>query len=170
MKRVKRTLAALIAANILLGPAPLFAAEQAAVLPSAPVLAPVVSIIPTALPASGFDAARQPQISALPALLPAQAASLYAPPVPLQDEAVRGRTLLLVGTRGSRPFILAETVRVAKELGLRLLLLDKQENRKNSQGLIPDADFIPAPIDRRDDKTTKAIADRVQELARARKI
>src|SRR5581483_4528903 len=126
------------------------------------------SIIPVALPISGFDAARAPR--AVP-LLPAQAASLSAPaPAPLQDEAVRGRTLLLVGTRGSRPFILQETVRVAKQLGLRLMLLDKPENRKNSEGLIPDADFIAAPIDRRDDKTTKAIADQMQELSHIRRI
>jgi hypothetical protein len=86
------------------------------------------------------------------------------------DASVAGKTLLLVGTRSSRPFILEETVRVARELKLKLLLLDKGESRKNSKSDIADADFIPAPIDKRDESTMKTIVDQVVAFARGVKI
>src|SRR2546430_1650539 len=68
-------------------------------------------------------------------------------------DSVRGKTLLLVGTSGSRPFILAETKRVADKLGLRLVVLDKPEARPASSDAIADSHFIAAAIDRHDAAT-----------------
>jgi len=90
----------------------------------------------------------------------AKAAALF------EDAAVRGKTLLLVGTRSSRPFILEETARVARELGLKLILLDRPENRPHSAALVPDSHFIAAPIDRRDDASMADIVRKVAEISR----
>ena len=61
------------------------------------------------------------------------------------DASLRGKTLLLVGTSRARPFILEETKRVADAMGLRLVVVDKPEARAQTEGVIPDSDFIPAP-------------------------
>ncbi|MBI4055996.1 MAG: MFS transporter [Elusimicrobia bacterium] len=77
------------------------------------------------------------------------------------DSSARGKTVLLVGTKSSRPFILEEAVRTAKALGLSLFLLDDPESRPHSSVLVPDSHFIPAPINQRDDPTVNAIVETV---------
>ena len=62
------------------------------------------------------------------------------------DGAAAGKALLLVGTGVSHPFLLTEAVRVAKDLGLTLYLLDKPKARKISKNIVPDSHFIPADI------------------------
>lgn len=145
--------------------------EQASIqAPSAGVsakAAAVAAAAPAEPTAQAAQAAPQIPAAAAPSAAPAQAVPAAAPQ---DDAAVRGKTLLLVGTRGSRPFIIQEAVRVARELGLNLVLLDKPENRPNSAGAVADADFIAAPIDRRDDKTMKSIVDQVKDVASQRKI
>lgn len=79
----------------------------------------------------------------------------------LAEAAVRGKTVVMVGTKGSRPFIMEEALRVAKELGLNLVLVDDPANRKNSIDSIPDSNFIAAPINTRDGKTMGKIAETV---------
>jgi hypothetical protein len=121
-------------------------------------IAPSAQIVP----AAAADAKGAPAAENKGAQAPAAAA--------LDDASVRGKTLLMVGTRGSRPFIIEEAIRVANALGLNLVLLDKDENRKNSAVLVPDADFVAAPIDKRDDKSLKSIVDQVQALKAQRPI
>ncbi len=135
---------------------------------SGPVQASVEQSLSGPLPAAQ-DAV--PQQTAEESGVPSASASApLSTAEPLKDADVRGKTLLMVGTRGSRPFIIEEAVRVAKELGLNLVLLDKAENRKNTAGVVADNDFIAAPIDHRDDKTMKSIADQVKAVALTRKI
>ena len=121
-------------------------------------------------PATASAAASAPQASvtrASPGMFP----KVINDPRPLVADAdVRGKTLLLVGTRGSRPFIIEEAVRVARELGLNLVLLDKEESRGNSADLVPDENFVAAPIDKRDDKTVKSIVEQVAALKASRPI
>jgi len=86
------------------------------------------------------------------------------------DGSAAGKTLLLVGTSRSRPFIIEEAARTARQLGLRLLVLDKPEERGNSQALVPDAHFIPAPIDRHDETAVAETIAKVSELHKTVKI
>ncbi|UPT74876.1 MAG: hypothetical protein M0D55_03955 [Elusimicrobiota bacterium] len=79
----------------------------------------------------------------------------------VSEAEVRGKTVVMVGTKGSRPFIMEEALRVAKELGLNLVLVDDPANRKNSAGTIPDSHFIAAPINTRDAKTMGKISETV---------
>lgn len=79
----------------------------------------------------------------------------------LAEAAVRGKTVVMVGTKGSRPFIMEEALRVARELGLNLVLVDDPANRKNSIDSIPDSNFIPVPVNTRDAKTMGRIAETV---------
>jgi len=141
--------------------------------PTASVDGPAAEILPAQV--TGLTPEVAPQIQTDLSAAPEAPASVPASRVssasqPLRDADVRGKTLLMVGTRGSRPFIIEEAVRVAKELGLNLVLLDKAENRKNSAAVVADADFIAAPIDQRDDKTMKSITEQVQALAKTRQI
>ena len=76
------------------------------------------------------------------------------------------KALLLVGTSGSRTFILSEAKRVADELGLKLYLLDKPSAREASKDTIPDAHFIPAAIDNHDATVEKGIVDQVEAFAK----
>lgn len=78
-----------------------------------------------------------------------------------REEAVRGRTVVLVGTKSSKPFILEEAVRVAKALGLNLFLVDDPEARKNSKALVDDAHFIPAPVNDRARENVARVAEAV---------
>lgn len=78
-----------------------------------------------------------------------------------EEIAVHGKTVVMVGTKGSRPFIIEEALRVARELGLNLVLVDDPANRKNSAGSIPDSHFIAAPINTRDSKTMGKISEAV---------
>jgi hypothetical protein len=150
------------------GPTAAVETRAARLLPApAPGLTPTtpVSFDPAASGAIEADPGAAPEAPA-----PVSASQLLSAAQPLRDADVRGKTLLMVGTRGSRPFIIEEAVRVAKELGLNLVLLDKAENRKNSAGVVADLDFVAAPIDHRDDKTMKSITEQVQALAKTRKI
>jgi hypothetical protein len=97
--------------------------------------------------------------AAPPAQTPAELAARL--PESAAEAAVRGKTVVMVGTKGSRPFIMQEALRVAKELGLTLVLVDDPANRKNSIGSIPDSHFIPAPVNTRDAKTMGKIVDAV---------
>ena len=80
--------------------------------------------------------------------------------------AKNSKALLLVGTSGSRPFILSEAKRVADELGMKLYLLDKPSAREASKDTIPDEHFIPAAIDNHEAKTSAAIVDQVAAFAK----
>lgn len=114
-----------------------------------------------------------PNASAAQPLAPAAAAPIAAAAVPtapetrltesaaLAEASVRGKTVVMVGTKGSRPFIMQEALRVAKELGLNLVLVDDPANRKNSIDSIPDSHFIPVPVNTRDAKTMGKIAETV---------
>src|SRR5205823_3070358 len=85
------------------------------------------------LPAPRISVAPSLKVSAAPTVQRAAAAALAAPAVPqlppaepafATEESVRGKTVVMVGTKGSRPFIMEEAARVAKELGLTLVLVD----------------------------------------------
>lgn len=114
-----------------------------------------------------------PNAAAAQAAAPIAAAPLAVEAVPsapetrlseaaaLAEASVRGKTVVMVGTKGSRPFILQEALRVAKELGLNLVLVDDPANRKNSLDSIPDSHFIPVPVNTRDAKTMGKIAETV---------
>ncbi|MBI3549713.1 MAG: ATP-grasp domain-containing protein [Elusimicrobia bacterium] len=146
--------------------------------PAAPLGAPVAALRSQApAPHAG------PSLDALPALgsleravAPSGGSSgvasrspesgLAAPSEFFDEAAVRGKTLLLVGTRASREFILNETVRVSKKLGLNLVLLDRPEDRAHSAPHVPEANFIPAPIDDRTAPTIASNAARVVDFAR----
>jgi hypothetical protein len=122
--------------------------EQAVVAPLAFV---PVAPVSAAAPASPLEPAA--------VLVRAAAESRQAPRV--TEAELRGKTVVMVGTKGSRPFILLEALRVAKELGLTLVLVDDPANRKNSLDSIPDANFIAAPVNTRDAKTMGKIVDAV---------
>ena len=77
------------------------------------------------------------------------------------EESVRGKKVVLVGTKSSKPFILEEAARVAKALGLELFLVDDPELRKNSASLVDDAHFIAAPVNERNPETARSIAELV---------
>ena len=118
---------------------------------------------PSALysPALALPAAAIPAHSeAAPLAAAGPAAGLPAAPTSA-ELALRGKTVVMVGTKGSRPFIMQEALRVAKELGLTLVLVDDPANRKNSIGAIPDSHFIAAPVNTRDAKTMAKIAETV---------
>lgn len=115
---------------------------------------PVISAASAEAPASPA-----PVASAVSAAAPAE--TRLSESAAQAEAAVRGKTVVMVGTKGSRPFIMQEALRVAKELGLNLVLVDDPANRKNSVDSIPDSNFIPAPINTRDGKTMGKIAETV---------
>jgi hypothetical protein len=131
-------------------------------------------------PAAGPEAARRaadaatsgPAVGASPRFSDEQGGRAANPadqPV-RADSEVRGKTLLIVGTRSSRPFIIEEAMRVANALGLNVILLDKAESRVNSYDLVPDENFVAAPIDKRSDESVKKIVDKVKEMQLTRRI
>ncbi|MDE2143760.1 MAG: MFS transporter [Elusimicrobia bacterium] len=135
----------------------------------APLSAPALSAA-LAPHAAGFSAAPAAALNAQPAATPAAAlAAAPAAPALETEESVRGKTVVMVGTKGSRPFIMEEAVRVAKELGLNLVLVDDPANRANSKDVVPDSHFIPAPINTRDAKTMGKIAETVASHAEGAK-
>jgi biotin carboxylase len=137
---------ALSAASIQSGSAP---------APLAPAAAANAAVAQTVLPAA--PAAAAPAAAAVPSAPGARLSESAA----LSEAAVRGKTVIMVGTKGSRPFIMEEALRVARELGLTLVLVDDPANRKNSIDSIPDSHFIPAPINTRDAKTMSKIVEAV---------
>ncbi len=160
---------------------PLTTAPSALISPSLGALAtPSIQFsgAPTPLTNTAIPSALSPQVTPL---LPAAAVEPVDPvkaavsqPAPGVDNAaaaaasafvseaeVRGKTVVMVGTKGSRPFILQEALRIAKELGLSLVLVDDPANRKNSIGEVPDSHFIAAPVNTRDGKTMSKIAETV---------
>jgi biotin carboxylase len=128
--------------------------ERASVPSALAASAPVLPAPATPEEPSAVSAAAVPLAAAEPAATPPSAAALA-------EAAVRGKTVVMVGTKGSRPFIMQEALRVAKELGLNLVLVDDPANRKNSLGTIPDSNFIAAPINTRDAKTMGKIVEAV---------
>jgi len=145
--------------------APQLVSPQAAFATAAPA---------QAAPAPAVSAAAQVAAAAAPSAAPgapqsAEAGAAQAEKV-FDDADVRGQSVLLVGTRSSRSFILDETVRVSRALGLRLFLLDKPENRQHSKSVVPDSRFIPAPIDQRDLKTMRSIVVEIGRLAQQLKL
>ncbi|MBI5202665.1 MAG: hypothetical protein HY925_13825 [Elusimicrobia bacterium] len=134
-------------------------------------LALVPGVTPTAAgPRRAAD--RAAQAVGLPPRAVAQSLAAAAPasePVPgasgsgpfVSEEAVRGKKVVLVGTKSSKPFILEEAARVAKQLGVELFLVDDPELRKNSKTLVDDAHFIPATVNDRSPENAKAIAELV---------
>jgi biotin carboxylase len=170
-------------------PLPLFTASlsapgfSASPVPFAPAAAGALSAAaaePAATPAAAAPAsAAAPTLSEAPAApsaetpLPAPAAAFAAPGDSsaggaLFDGTPSRRALLLVGTSSSRPFILTEAKRVATELGLDLMLLDKPSARAASQDLVPDSHFIPAAIDDHRESAASEIVGRVAEIAKSR--
>ncbi|TPW19977.1 MAG: cysteine synthase A, partial [Elusimicrobia bacterium] len=77
------------------------------------------------------------------------------------DASAKGKTVIMVGTKKSRPFVLAEAVRTAKALGVDLYLVDDLAHRGHSKDLIPDSHFIAAPITDRDPEAVEAMAKAV---------
>ncbi|MFI5344793.1 MAG: hypothetical protein ACHQ51_00310 [Elusimicrobiota bacterium] len=148
-------------------PAPLSAPALIGATALSAAFAPNAANVPSALSAPALPAhlnaaAAAPVASPAHAVLSAAAAAATpaAPPF-ATEESVRGKTVVMVGTKGSRPFIMEEAVRVAKELGLNLVLVDDPANRANSKDVVPDTHFIPAPINTRDAKTMGKIAETV---------
>lgn len=125
-----------------------------ALAPSASLAAP--SLAPSAAQARSAAAEAAAVVAAPPASAAAPAGQEYLP-----EAAVRGKTMVLVGTKSSRPFIIEEAVRIAKELGLNLVLVDDPELRGNSKGLVPDSHFIAAPVSKRDKESVEAVAEAV---------
>ncbi|MBI2789833.1 MAG: hypothetical protein HYX59_14250 [Elusimicrobia bacterium] len=118
--------------------------------------------IPNAAAAQGVaPAAPVAAAPAAAAAVPSAPAERLSESAALAEASVRGKTVIMVGTKGSRPFIMEEALRVAKELGLNLVLVDDPANRKNSIATIPDSNFIAAPINTRDGKTMGKIAEAV---------
>jgi hypothetical protein len=183
---LRATLASLVSFALILAPwpawgqvarvaAPMGAASSASAVPT---VAPIGGSF-TALSASGLgpalDAPRAlsaPAASSLSAPISAAALSPVAYPSAAApgasaspefatEASVRGKTVVLVGTKSSRPFILTEAVRVARELGLNLVLVDDPENRAASRADIPDSHFIPAQINTRSGDEMSAIAETV---------
>lgn len=141
---------------------PSFGALSAASLQAGSAPAPLApASIPNAAAAQG--AAQVAPVSAVPiaAAVPSSPDTRLSESAALAEASVRGKTVVMVGTKGSRPFIMQEALRVAKELGLNLVLVDDPANRKNSVDTIPDSNFIAAPINTRDGKTMGKIAETV---------
>lgn len=137
---------------------PSFGSLSAPSLQAAGAPAPLTLSAPR-LSAAAAETTSAPASAAPTAQIPPSAES---PAVPAVAEAsVRGKTVVMVGTKGSRPFIMQEALRVARELGLNLVLVDDPANRKNSIDTIPDSHFIPVPINTRDAKTMGKIAETV---------
>ena len=129
-------------------------APLAAAAPAPAAAASSLAAAPAAASASEQPAAPSAAGAAAPA---APASSDFA-----TEESVRGKTVVMVGTKGSRPFIMIEAARVAKELGLNLVLVDDPANRANSKEFVPDSHFIAAPINTRDAKTMFKIVEAVK--------
>lgn len=142
---------------------PSFGTLSAASLQAGSAPAPLApASVPNAAAAQGV-APVSPVVAApvAAAAVPSAPATRLSESAALAEASVRGKTVIMVGTKGSRPFIMEEALRVAKELGLNLVLVDDPANRKNSIGTIPDSNFIAAPINTRDGKTMGKIAETV---------
>jgi hypothetical protein len=124
-------------------------AAPAALAADSPARAPALADAPQAAPFR--DARAQPGAES-----PAAAAPAFA-----DDESVRGKTVVMIGTKASRPFIMEEAARVAKALGLNLVLVDDPANRANSKAYVSDSNFIAAPVNTRDARTMAKIAETV---------
>lgn len=141
------SLGALSAASLQAGSAP------APLAPASVPNAAAAQTVPPAVPHAAAPAA----VTAIPSAPDTRLSESAA----IAEASVRGKTVVMVGTKGSRPFIMQEALRVAKELGLNLVLVDDPANRKNSIDGIPDSNFIAAPINTRDGKTMGKIAETV---------
>jgi biotin carboxylase len=78
-----------------------------------------------------------------------------------------GKSVLVVGSLASRPFVLAEAVRTARDLGATLYLLDAPERRGDSADLVAEDNFIPAPIAGSSVENMEAVAETVAAFSRA---
>jgi biotin carboxylase len=148
-----------------LSPALSATALESSPLRSAPSAAPAIALSPAAA-APASSPLRAPAAEAAPAPSAAAAAAPAAAPAAsaaaaAADESTRGKTVVMVGTKGTRPFIMEEAARVAHELGLRLVVVDEPGNRANSAAYVPDDRFIAAPIASRDAATLNAVAETV---------
>jgi biotin carboxylase len=147
------------------------ASADAAAAPTA--AATDAAAVPAAAPDSSAARIGAAPAPASEAQAPAAAQAASAAPDPaagraLFDGAPTRPAILLVGTSGSRPFILTEAKRVAEELGYDLMLLDNPAARAASQELVPDSHFIPAAIDDHRASAASEIVDRVAEIAKSR--
>jgi hypothetical protein len=149
------TRAAEAAPSALLAPSAVGAAALAPSLSAglAPSAAPLAAPAPAPALSAPLAGAPAPAASPAPAAAP-------APAFPA-DASVRGKTVVLVGTKGSRPFIMEEAARVAKELGLTLVLVDNPSNREDSRGFVPDSHFVAASINTRSVTAMEDIAETV---------
>jgi len=156
-------LAAPLAASGPIASAVLSAPRAAAALAApAPALAPSAAAFaaaPDAASSAADAAASAPDAPSAAAVAPS--AAVPAAPALATEESVRGKTVVMIGTKASRPFIMEEAARVAKALGLNLVLVDDPANRANSKAYVPDSNFIPAPVNTRDAKTMAKIAETV---------
>jgi hypothetical protein len=141
---------ALNSARALLAPAPAVSGAAALATPALSASVPAAAVF-------------APAAAAADAPVPAAAAPASAPAAPAfaTEESVRGKTVVMVGTKSSRPFIMAEAARVARALGLTLVVVDDPANRANSKEFVPDSHFIAAPIGSRDEASLKAVAETV---------
>jgi hypothetical protein len=130
----------------------------ALVLAPWPAWAQTARIVPRVSPLRGsavklgVTPSLRPLATSLPAPVarPAPRALPGKLPIPGVEVSVQGKTIVLVGTKSSRPFIMREVARVAKHLGLTLVLVDSPEQRANSADFVPDTHFIAADLDKRD--------------------
>lgn len=74
---------------------------------------------------------------------------------------LKKKRVLLIGTSEIRPFILDESIKTAQELGIDLILLDNPQARRLSKEVIPDAQFIGAPIDNHHPEVVSGIIEQV---------
>ncbi|HEX4048638.1 MAG TPA: hypothetical protein VH309_12415, partial [Elusimicrobiota bacterium] len=138
--------------------APALLAAASAPLPAA---APAL-VAPVSAAAAFASGAAAPSAEPAPAAAAAPAApTAPAPPAFATEASVRGKTVVMVGTKSSRPFIMAEAARVARALGLTLVVVDDADHRENSKDVVPDDHFIAAPIGARDEASLNAVADAV---------
>ncbi len=118
-------------------------------------------LAPASIPNAAAAQAAVPAAPVAAAAVPSASDARLSEPAASAEASVRGKTVVMVGTKGSRPFIMEEALRVARELGLTLVLVDDPANRKNSIDSVPDSHFIPVAVNTRDAKTMGRIAETV---------
>lgn len=132
--------------------------------PVAPSVSRSIAGAPAALPLVPSGVSAPAAVSAVaPAFAGTEVSGRAAPEYPavLPDASAKGKTVIMVGTKRSRPFVLAEAVRTAKALGVDLYLVDDPAHRAHSEALIPDSHFIAAPITDRAPEAVEAMAKAV---------
>jgi hypothetical protein len=82
------------------------------------------------------------------------------------EPSIAGKTLLVVGTRKGREWLDKMVMGVVRKYGLDIVLLDDPNHRKQSENIIPNERFIPAPILDHSPETVDQIARQVADFTR----